>query len=96
MTQNARLLRFLDLNPDTGVTSLDIVRMLGILNTTGRISDLRAQGHRIDCVRRNGRFFFRHVQPAERLEYCAPEEIAEHCLAGLDDCPGHPAAEPMP
>lgn len=31
---------------------------------------------------------------ARPLEYCAPEEIAQHCPAGLSHCPGHPIAEP--
>lgn len=48
VTQKARLLRALQAED---LSSLEIVTRLGIINTTGRISDLRADGHRIDCYR---------------------------------------------
>ena len=54
MSQAVRLLRYLRLNP--GATSLDIIRDLGCVNTTGRISDLRARGHVIECRRRADKF----------------------------------------
>ena len=46
-TQTQRLLVWLRQNP--GSSSLDITLALKIVNTTGRISDLRASGLRIDC-----------------------------------------------
>ena len=46
-TQADRLLAYLKDNP--GVTSLDIITACRIVNATGRISDLRARGLRIDC-----------------------------------------------
>jgi hypothetical protein len=46
-TQAERLLIWLRQNP--GSSSLDITLALRIVNTTGRISDLRAAGHVIDC-----------------------------------------------
>jgi hypothetical protein len=47
MTQTARLLDYLANHP--GATSLEITLALGIVNVTGRISDLRKEGHRIEC-----------------------------------------------
>ena len=52
MTQTERLLVYLRANP--GVSSLEITLALRIVNVTGRISDLRKQGHTIDCRRDNG------------------------------------------
>jgi hypothetical protein len=49
-TQTERLLHFLTVSP--GASSLEIVQTCGIINTTGRISDLRAAGHDIVCKRR--------------------------------------------
>jgi hypothetical protein len=46
-SQSARLLAWLRANP--GASSLDITLALRIVNTTGRISDLRAAGYVIDC-----------------------------------------------
>lgn len=55
MTQADRLLRWIRANP--GTSSLEITVALGIVNTTGRISDLRAAGHVIDAKRdRDGVF----------------------------------------
>lgn len=48
--QAMRLLRYLRDNP--GASSLDIIRELRIVNTTGRISDLRRAGYVIECRRR--------------------------------------------
>jgi len=48
MTQKARLLAALDRRD---YSALEIALELGIVNSTGRISDLRADGHRIDCYR---------------------------------------------
>ena len=45
-TQAERLLTWLRQNP--GSSSLDITLALRIVNTTGRISDLRASGLRIE------------------------------------------------
>lgn len=47
MTQKARLLQWLRQNP--GSSSLEVTIALRIVNTTGRISDLRADGHVIEC-----------------------------------------------
>lgn len=46
-TQTERLLTYLRQNP--GISSLEITLALRIVNVTGRISDLRAAGHVIDC-----------------------------------------------
>jgi hypothetical protein len=50
MTQCERLLIYLTIN--RGASSLEIVRDLSIVNTTGRISDLRAAGNIVECRRR--------------------------------------------
>jgi len=52
VSQNDRLLRWLRANP--GTSSLEITVALHIVNVTGRISDLREQGHVIDAVREQG------------------------------------------
>jgi hypothetical protein len=49
-SQTERLLAFLRENP--GSSSLEVTLALGIVNVTGRCSDLRAEGYRIDCHRR--------------------------------------------
>ena len=49
MTQTDRLVTYLRTHP--GATSLDIVRDVHIINTTGRVSDARKEGHVIDCRR---------------------------------------------
>jgi hypothetical protein len=54
VSQNDRLLTYLRERP--GASSLEIVRDLGILNTTGRVSDLRAAGHVIEARRVEGVF----------------------------------------
>ena len=54
MSQIDRLLHYLRLNP--GASSLDIIRDLDVVNTTGRISDLRARGHVIECRRRADKY----------------------------------------
>lgn len=46
MTQAERLLAFLERHP--GASSLEITQALAIPNVTGRISDLRARGHRVE------------------------------------------------
>lgn len=50
MTQTDRLLTFLRTHPQA--TSLEITLACGIVNVTGRVSDARAAGHVIECVRR--------------------------------------------
>lgn len=52
-TQVARLLDYLRTHP--GASSLEITKALDIVNVTGRISDLRDQGHTIDCRKERGR-----------------------------------------
>jgi hypothetical protein len=46
-TQARRLLDWLRANP--GSSSLEMTLALGIVNTTGRISDIRASGVVVDC-----------------------------------------------
>jgi len=58
MSQEERLLKFLADRGDRGATSLEIVLMLKILNTTGRVSDLRAKGHSIICKKDGACFKF--------------------------------------
>ena len=48
--QAMRTLRYLREHP--GASSLEIVRDLRIINTTGRISDLRRAGYDVVCLRR--------------------------------------------
>ncbi len=49
-TQTTRLVAFLRTHPEA--TSIEITFALAIPNVTGRVSDARAAGIRIDCVRR--------------------------------------------
>lgn len=66
MTQTERLLDYLRANP--GCSSMDIVRDLSIVNTTGRISDLRKEGHDIVATRdRRGVYRFRLVSKPVQL-----------------------------
>ena len=53
-TQVDRLVAYLREHP--GASSLDLVLELGILNTTGRISDARKEGHVVDCKKVGGVF----------------------------------------
>ena len=46
-TQTQRLLNWLRHNP--GQSSIEITMALRIVNVTGRVSDLRAAGHIIEC-----------------------------------------------
>lgn len=46
-SQSRRLLDWLAANP--GSSSLEITLALSIVNVTGRISDIRAAGHAIEC-----------------------------------------------
>lgn len=48
-TQAARILDHLRSHP--GACSWELTRDLHVVNTTGRISDLRRIGHRIECRR---------------------------------------------
>ena len=61
MTQTQRLVRYLREHP--GATSMDLMRALNVVNTTGRISDARKEGHVIECVREDGRFRFYLREP---------------------------------
>jgi len=66
MTQSERLLRWLRANP--GASSIVITYDLHIVNVTGRISDLREQGHVIDVVRGEDRVFRYYLrEPAVQL-----------------------------
>lgn len=57
MSQSERLLAYLRANP--GASSLEITRALALVNVTGRVSDLRAEGHIIRARRVDG--VFRYV-----------------------------------
>jgi hypothetical protein len=48
-TQTDRLIAYLRSHP--GSSSLELTLALGIVNTTGRISDARKEGHVVSCVR---------------------------------------------
>ena len=64
MTQSDRLLAYLRANP--GASSLEIVRDLLIINTTGRISDLRARGIDVRAVRVDGVYRYAiHEDPVQ-------------------------------
>ena len=60
MTQVARLLVYLTLNP--GASSLEVTLACGIVNVTGRVSDLRAAGNIVEAKRVNGiwRYYVRN------------------------------------
>lgn len=63
MNQQQRLLEYLRERP--GASSLEIIRDLGILNTTGRISDLRREGHDVEARRIEGLFRYWLREPAQ-------------------------------
>ena len=66
-TQTARLIEFLRTHPQA--TSLEITLACGIVNVTGRVSDARAAGHVIECVRRfDGRQGYRVVEQPVQLQ----------------------------
>ena len=64
-SQPARLLRYLREHP--GSSSLEITQALWIVNVTGRISDLRAARHVIECRKapdgRDSYFLMRPPEP---------------------------------
>jgi hypothetical protein len=62
LTQCERLLTYLRERGE--VTSLGIVLDLRIINTTGRISDLRAQGHDIVGTRDEGGAWYYRLREA--------------------------------
>lgn len=73
MTQADRLFAYLLRHP--GASSLDIIRDLAIVNTTGRISDLRARGYRVDADRdKDGIFRYRLVLRPSQLTLSGQEE----------------------
>lgn len=74
-TQCERLLAYL--RTATEVTSLGIVQDLHILNTTGRISDLRAMGHEIIGTRdsKTGVWYYRLREPQPVVEDIVPGQI---------------------
>jgi hypothetical protein len=66
VTQSERLLAFLRLNP--GASSLEITVALRLVNVTGRISDLRAEGYVIDAWRATDRVWrYRVVEAPVQL-----------------------------
>lgn len=73
MTQTDQLIRFLRAHP--GATSLDVTLNLGIVNVTGRISDMRQRGYIVDCEvredtagRRLSRYYLREEPVQLSLE----------------------------
>jgi len=48
-SQGSRLLRYLREHP--GASSLEITLALRIVNVTGRVSDLRAEGYDVKCAK---------------------------------------------
>jgi hypothetical protein len=68
MTQDERLLDYLRRHPE-GVTSMDVMRNLLIVNVTGRVSDLRSAGHIIVCAREGRRFVFRLDEGQQALSF---------------------------
>ena len=71
MSQADRLLQFLKERGSRGATSLEIISALKILNTTGRISDLRASGHTIDCIRDHE--LYRYIYKGSSLKIKIPK-----------------------
>lgn len=66
MSQAERLLVYLAVNP--GASSLEITLALGVVNVTGRVSDLRAAGNRVDCRKReDGRDGYWLVREPEQM-----------------------------
>jgi flagellar basal body rod protein FlgF len=66
MTQTERLIEYVRSHPEA--SSLDITLACGIVNVTGRVSDARAQGVDIVCVRRfDGRQGYVVREPAAQL-----------------------------
>lgn len=64
MSQVDRLLAYLRQNP--GASSLEITMACGIVNVTGRISDLRARDIEVQCYRRSdGRDGYRVIDKAQ-------------------------------
>ena len=64
MSQADRLLRYLMANP--GASSLEVTMACSIVNVTGRVSDLRAAGHRIEAKRDSrGVYRYRVVRPVQ-------------------------------
>ena len=65
MTQTERLLRFLRANP--GASSLEITQALALVNVTGRISDLRKEGHVIEARRDRGVYRYQVIEQPVQL-----------------------------
>lgn len=62
MTQTEKLLALLQTEPS--VSSLEVTLRAGIVNVTGRVSDLRAQGYDVR-VKRDDNGVFRYSLPSE-------------------------------
>jgi len=74
MTQAQRLLRYLRENP--GASSLEITLGTRIVNVTGRVSDLRAAGYVVMCIRdREGVARYRLVERPAQLTLTGAEEV---------------------
>ena len=72
MTQADRLLRFLREHP--GSSSLEITDALRLPNVTGRVSDLRAAGYTVLCIRdREGVRRYRVVERPAQLTLAGDE-----------------------
>ena len=73
VTQADRLLRYLQANP--GASSLEVTMTCGIVNVTGRVSDLRAAGHAIEATRdHRGTFRYRVLPRPVQLTVDGREE----------------------
>lgn len=62
--QAMRLLRWL--REHQGASSLEVTAALAIVNVTGRVSDLRSAGYRIECLKgpdRRDRYYVREPRP---------------------------------
>lgn len=65
MTQAQKLLALLRSEP--GVSSLEVTLKAQIVNVTGRVSDLRAEGYDIVARRdREGVYRYRLIEPGQR------------------------------
>lgn len=74
MTQAQRLLAYLRANP--GASSLEVTLGTRIVNVTGRVSDLRAQGYTVLCIRdREGVARYRVVEKPAQLTLTGSEEV---------------------
>ena len=82
-TQTKRLVDYLAYHQ--GASSLEITLAIGCVNVTGRVSDARKEGHKIDAVR-DGKGVYRYW-----LRIPKPVDAGEHDVIPSfkpDDIPG--------